>query len=268
MVSPQPAGPPLCHLSTSPAMESTPRRSRAGHVRSCAMAGTEAVEGVWASDHFAVAAEARMLSPRIAELVAIAQVVGSVGMFGVIWMMQLVHYPLMHFVPEERFTRFETAHRQRISLVVGPLMALEGLCGRGWRLRCSWLFCGEAFRCRRGKPLVSLQTRVLQRVARSCYVADMATTISQRELRNDSGEIMRRVERGERFTVTRNGVPVADLLPHDQATASRRRFLPVDEVATGLGRLPEWDVAHFAAERRELDAAVDDRDVDRWGGGV
>lgn len=103
-------------------------------------------------------------------------------------------------------------------------------------------------------------------VALLCYVRDM-TTISQRELRNDSGEIMRRVEAGERFTVTRNGVPVADLLPHDQATAGRRRFLPVDEVATGLGRLPDWDVAHFDAERRKLDLAVDDRDVDRWGVG-
>lgn len=68
------------------------------------------------------------MSPRIAELVAIAQVVGSVGMFGVIWIVQLVHYPLMRYVPEERFARFETAHRQRISLVVGPLMLVEGLC--------------------------------------------------------------------------------------------------------------------------------------------
>jgi antitoxin (DNA-binding transcriptional repressor) of toxin-antitoxin stability system len=34
-----------------------------------------------------------------------------------------------------------------------------------------------------------------------------ATKISQRELRNDSGTIMRRVEQGERFTVTRNGIP-------------------------------------------------------------
>lgn len=68
------------------------------------------------------------MSPRIAELVAIAQVVGSVGMFGVIWIVQLAHYPLMRYVPEERFARFENAHRQRISLVVGPLMLVEGLC--------------------------------------------------------------------------------------------------------------------------------------------
>jgi prevent-host-death family protein len=94
----------------------------------------------------------------------------------------------------------------------------------------------------------------------------METTISQRELRNDSGAIMRRVEQGERFTVTRNGVPVADLLPHDLAAADRRRrFVPVAEVAAGVSQLASWDVERFAAEQRELDVAVDDSDAERWG---
>lgn len=67
------------------------------------------------------------MSPGVAEIVAVGQVVGSVGMFGVIWIVQLVHYPLMRFVSGERFARFETAHRVRISWVVGPLMLVEGL---------------------------------------------------------------------------------------------------------------------------------------------
>jgi hypothetical protein len=41
-------------------MVSTPRRPSAGHVRRCSLAGNEAVDGVWASDHFAVAAELTM----------------------------------------------------------------------------------------------------------------------------------------------------------------------------------------------------------------
>ena len=41
-------------------MVSTPRRPGAGHVRECTLAGTAAVENVWASDHFAVVAEVRM----------------------------------------------------------------------------------------------------------------------------------------------------------------------------------------------------------------
>lgn len=68
------------------------------------------------------------MNPPVAEWVAVAQVISSVGMFGVIWIVQLVHYPLMRFVPGEQFARFETAHRVRISWVVGPLMLIEGVC--------------------------------------------------------------------------------------------------------------------------------------------
>ena len=93
----------------------------------------------------------------------------------------------------------------------------------------------------------------------------MATPLSQRELRNDSGAIMRRVQQGERFTVTRNGVPVADLVPHADFGADRPpRFVPVAEIAAGTSELPSWDSARFASELEELDNAVDDSNADRW----
>lgn len=38
-------------------------------------------------------------------------------------------------------------------------------------------------------------------------------TISQRELRNDNARVVRDVERGESYTITRRGVPVARLVP-------------------------------------------------------
>ncbi|GAA4683166.1 type II toxin-antitoxin system prevent-host-death family antitoxin [Nocardioides nanhaiensis] len=38
-------------------------------------------------------------------------------------------------------------------------------------------------------------------------------TISQRELRNDNASVVREVEAGESFVVTRRGVPVARLVP-------------------------------------------------------
>ncbi|MDF1488360.1 type II toxin-antitoxin system Phd/YefM family antitoxin [Tessaracoccus caeni] len=41
-------------------------------------------------------------------------------------------------------------------------------------------------------------------------------TISQREMRNDCGAVLREVEAGESFTVTRRGVPVARLVPLDR----------------------------------------------------
>ncbi|MGH4016488.1 MAG: type II toxin-antitoxin system Phd/YefM family antitoxin [Pseudonocardiaceae bacterium] len=49
--------------------------------------------------------------------------------------------------------------------------------------------------------------------------------MTQRELRNDSGAIMRAVERGESFTLTRNGTPVGRLIP-----LRRRTFVPRQEV--------------------------------------
>ncbi len=93
----------------------------------------------------------------------------------------------------------------------------------------------------------------------------MATPVSQRELRNNGGAIMRRVQQGERFTVTRNGVPVADLVPHGESGSDRLpRFIPVAQIAAGTRELPSWDTARIAHELEELDNAVDDSDADRW----
>jgi prevent-host-death family protein len=39
------------------------------------------------------------------------------------------------------------------------------------------------------------------------------TTIPQKELRNSVGEVLRRAEAGERFTITVSGRPVAELGP-------------------------------------------------------
>lgn len=53
----------------------------------------------------------------------------------------------------------------------------------------------------------------------------MARDLTQRELRNESGEIMRALDAGESFTVTRNGVPVGELTP-----ARRHRFVEREAV--------------------------------------
>lgn len=46
-------------------------------------------------------------------------------MTGVIWLVQLVHYPSFLFVETSRFTEFERFHQKRISLIVLPLMVTE-----------------------------------------------------------------------------------------------------------------------------------------------
>jgi prevent-host-death family protein len=77
----------------------------------------------------------------------------------------------------------------------------------------------------------------------------VATTISQRQLRNDNGEIMRRVEAGESFIVTRHGVPIGELTP-----LKRRQFVPKDEVLEAFRGAPEVDYDRL---RADLDAVVD-----------
>ena len=57
-------------------------------------------------------------------------------------------------------------------------------------------------------------------------------TVTMRDLRNSGGEVLRRVEHGERIVVTRDGRPVAELRPLPRARVSaaelirRRKNLP------------------------------------------
>ncbi|MBA4020921.1 MAG: type II toxin-antitoxin system prevent-host-death family antitoxin [Gordonia sp.] len=64
----------------------------------------------------------------------------------------------------------------------------------------------------------------------------MTEVVSVRDLRNNGGEVLRRVDRGERIVVTRDGEPVAELspLPRRSVTPSelirRRRHIPPVDV--------------------------------------
>ncbi|HVD86124.1 MAG TPA: type II toxin-antitoxin system prevent-host-death family antitoxin [Solirubrobacterales bacterium] len=58
-------------------------------------------------------------------------------------------------------------------------------------------------------------------------------TIPQKELRNNSGEILRRAEAGEKFTITVSGRPVAQLGPIE-----RRRTWVDSSVLEELWSLP------------------------------
>ena len=75
----------------------------------------------------------------------------------------------------------------------------------------------------------------------------MARTITQRELRNDSGEIMRRHDRWETFVVTRNGTPVGELTP-----MRRNRFVSTDAVVELFRNAPGVDGARFRADLDDI----------------
>ncbi|MEL6675082.1 MAG: hypothetical protein AAFR61_22935 [Bacteroidota bacterium] len=49
----------------------------------------------------------------------------SLMMTGVIWFVQIVHYPLFRRVGDEHFTAYEAAHTQRTGWLVAPLMLAE-----------------------------------------------------------------------------------------------------------------------------------------------
>lgn len=76
----------------------------------------------------------------------------------------------------------------------------------------------------------------------------MSREITQRELRNQSGEIMRALDKGEEFVVTRNGVPVGELIP-----LRGRRFVSADRAVAAFAGAPRVDRARF---RRDLDELV------------
>jgi prevent-host-death family protein len=58
----------------------------------------------------------------------------------------------------------------------------------------------------------------------------MATDVPQRELRNHTASLLRRVEAGERLRITVHGHPIAELVPLDRAN----QFVPFDTLVRDL----------------------------------
>lgn len=77
----------------------------------------------------------------------------------------------------------------------------------------------------------------------------MSREITQREFRNQSGSIMRALDAGESFIVTRNRVPVGELTP-----MRRRRFVAAETVVALFRAAPPVDYARL---RADLDAIAD-----------
>lgn len=69
-----------------------------------------------------------------------------------------------------------------------------------------------------------------------------------RDLRNHGAEVLARVEAGDRVTVTRDGRPVAELLPLPRASLSAAALV------ARFKRLPPVDAALF---RADVDAVID-----------
>jgi len=81
-----------------------------------------------------------------------------------------------------------------------------------------------------------------------CYDRGVSREITQRELRNQSGEIMRQLDEGESFVVTRNGVPVGELVP-----LRRHRFVAAEAAVALFRCAPRVDYRQL---RADLDAVA------------
>jgi antitoxin (DNA-binding transcriptional repressor) of toxin-antitoxin stability system len=77
----------------------------------------------------------------------------------------------------------------------------------------------------------------------------MTRKITQRELRNESGDVMRALDAGEAFVVTRNGVAVGELTP-----LLRDRFTPKATVVAAFSNVPPIDLNKF---RKSLETIID-----------
>jgi prevent-host-death family protein len=86
----------------------------------------------------------------------------------------------------------------------------------------------------------------------------MATYIPQRELRNNPGAVLARVEAGEELTITVRGRPVADLVP----TRGPKRPLTMQEFIDGFQGILAGDDTF--REDMGLDGEAEDP-FERWG---
>lgn len=77
----------------------------------------------------------------------------------------------------------------------------------------------------------------------------MRKVITQRQLRNDSGAVMRGLDGGDTFIVTRSGVAVGELTP-----IARRRFVSRDTALAVFTRAAPIDAQRL---REDLDTAAD-----------
>jgi uncharacterized membrane protein len=59
------------------------------------------------------------------KIVILLHLFATVFMTGVIWIVQILHYPLFNMVGRENFSAYEAAHTNLITLVVMPAMLLE-----------------------------------------------------------------------------------------------------------------------------------------------
>ena len=82
-------------------------------------------------------AQPSALTPNLLAVLFPLQVLSTISLFGLIWFVQIVHYPLFARVGQDGFRRYASNHATRTTFVVAPLMLLELATAAAW-LRPAW----------------------------------------------------------------------------------------------------------------------------------
>ncbi len=64
------------------------------------------------------------------------QIMSCFFLTGLIWVIQIIHYPSYHYVHTDNFQKFQEFHTQKITYIVAPMMLLELFTG----LALAWFF--------------------------------------------------------------------------------------------------------------------------------
>lgn len=83
-------------------------------------------------------------------------------------------------------------------------------------------------------------------------------SLSQRELRNESGKVLRAVSEGSSFVLTNNGVPVGRIVPLDAQAPKLRIARPAKRVGGWAALAPRR-----TSDDRSMDQVLDDLREDR-----
>ena len=70
----------------------------------------------------------------LSELIPSMHLLCTVFMTGLIWFVQIVHYPLFACIGREEFAGYERRHQVLTTWIVGPVMCLELATGIVWLL--------------------------------------------------------------------------------------------------------------------------------------
>jgi len=92
--------------------------------------------------------------------------------------------------------------------------------------------------------------------ATACY-AWLMESVSQREMRNNSGELLRRVAEGESVLITNRGVPAAVMIP--AGSDNRTRLAAAGRLRAGTGLNLAALPAPVQAARSTDDLLTEDR---------